>query len=155
MNETVLTVTGYVAQEPKLRVTAAGTRVVSFRLATTERRFDKSLNGWRDGDTIFFTVTCWRLIGENVLDSLKKGEPVLVQGRLRDGTYEKEGVSHTVFEIEAHAVGHDLSRGVSRFTKATPPRPEVVLEEVPVEAGGDGGTGDLEIPETRSSPSAA
>lgn len=119
MNETVLTVVGNVAQDPKLRVTSNGTRVVSFRLASTERRYDKALRGWRDGDTTFYTVTCWRNVGENALESLAKGDPVLVHGRLRDSRYEKEGHWHSAFEIEAYSLGHDISRGVSRFTRAS------------------------------------
>lgn len=131
MNETVITVVGHVATDPKLRVTQTGTRVVSFRLASTERRYDKALNGWRDGDTTFYTVTCWRNIGENVRDSVVLGQPVVVHGRLRDGTYEKDGQKKPVFEIEAYALGHDLSRGVSRFSKATqaPGQREVVLDD--------------------------
>ena len=88
-------------------------------MATTERRYDKGVNGWRDGDTLFFAVSCWRNLGENVLDSLHKGDPVVVQGRLRDGSWEKDGITHSKVEIEASAVGHDLARGVSRFTKST------------------------------------
>lgn len=132
MRETTLTVVGHVATEPQLRLTSTGTRVVSFRLGSTERRYDKALRGWRDGDTVFWTVTCWRNLGDNALDSLKKGQPVLVFGRLRDGGYERDGVRRTVFEIEAYALGHDLSRGVSHFTKASfgSDQREVVTEEV-------------------------
>ncbi|MCY7372290.1 MAG: single-stranded DNA-binding protein [Spirochaetaceae bacterium] len=119
MNETVITVVGNVAREPNLRVTTNGTRVVSFRLASTERRYDRALGGWRDGETIFYTVTCWRNVAENLMDSVEKGQPMVVHGRLRDGTYEKDGQRHAVFEIEAYALGHDISRGVSKFTKAS------------------------------------
>lgn len=130
MKETVITVVGNVATDPKLRVTSNGTRVVSFRLASTERRFDKALNGWRDGDTIFYTVTCWRNAGDNVLDSVTTGQPVVVHGRLRTGSYEKEGQSRTVLEIEAYTLGHDLTRGVSRFTRASQSaRDDIVLDD--------------------------
>ena len=131
MNETVITVVGNVAQEPRLRVTTNGTRVVSFRLASTERRFDRGLGSWRDGDTIFYTVTCWRNVAENLMDSVEKGQPLVVHGRLRDGSYEKDGHKHAVFEIDAYALGHDISRGVSRFTKATqgPSRGDLLLDD--------------------------
>lgn len=119
MNETVITVVGNVAREPNLRVTTNGTRVVSFRLASTERRYDRALGAWRDGDTIFYTVTCWRNVAENLMDSVEKGQPMVVHGRLRDGSYEKEGQWHTDFKIDAYALGHDISRGVSKFTKAS------------------------------------
>lgn len=131
MNETVITVVGYVATEPTERVTAVGARVVSFRLASTERRFDKNLNGWRDVSTTFYTVSCWRNTAENAFDSVAKGDPVIVHGKLRHSTYEKEGQTRSVLEIDASALGHDIAKGVSRFTKATPlpSRPEVVLDD--------------------------
>lgn len=131
MNETVITVVGYVATEPTERVTAVGARVVSFRLASTERRFDKKLNGWRDVSTTFYTVSCWRNTAENAFDSVAKGDPVIVHGKLRHSTYEREGQTRSVLEIDASALGHDIAKGVSRFTKATPlpSRPEVVLDD--------------------------
>lgn len=131
MNETVITVVGYVATEPTERVTAMGARVASFRLASTERRFDKKLNGWRDVSTTFYTVSCWRNTAENALDSVSKGDPVVVHGKLRHSTYEREGQTRSVLEIDASALGHDIAKGVSRFTKATalPSRPEIVLDD--------------------------
>lgn len=158
MNETTITVTGNVAKEPALRVTTTGTRVVSFRLASTERRFDKALRGWRDGDTTWWSVSCWRNMGDNVLDSLRVGDPVIVHGRVRVREYDKEGVRHLVYEIEASSVGHDLARGVSSFTKASfgaglrEPGPEDA--EVSEEPVGRAGPTDDE-PGERPTPSAA
>jgi single-strand DNA-binding protein len=120
MNETLVTVAGNVAGEPRMRVTAGGVRVASFRLASTERRYNKELGAWRDGDTVYYTVTCWRTMAENAFESVQKGHPVVVHGRLHVGSYEKEGQERTVVEIEARSLGHDLSWGVSRFTKARP-----------------------------------
>jgi single-strand DNA-binding protein len=120
MNETMVTLVGHVATEPGMRVTTGGARVTSFRLASTERRFDKAVNGWRDAYTTFFTVTSWRTMAENVFSSVKKGQPVVVTGRLRDSSYEaKDGQWRTVLEVEAFALGHDLNRGVSKFTKGS------------------------------------
>jgi single-strand DNA-binding protein len=118
MNETVLTVVGHVASEPTLRVTSSGMKVASFRLASTERRYDKGLSAWRDGDTTFWSVSCWRAAAENVVDSLEKGQPVIVYGRFRLGGYEKDGQHRTSLEIDATTIGHDLTRGVAVFTKA-------------------------------------
>jgi single-strand DNA-binding protein len=118
MNETMVTLVGHVATEPALRITTGGARVTSFRLASTERRFDKGVNDWRDAYTTFFTVTTWRTMAENVCTSVKKGQPVVVHGRLRDSSYEaKDGQWRTVLEVEAFALGHDLTRGISTFTK--------------------------------------
>jgi single-strand DNA-binding protein len=134
MNETMVTVVGNVVSDPTLRVTSGGAKVASFRLASTERRFDRGVGGWRDGDTIFWQVSCWRRAAENVADSLVKGQPVVVHGRLRERGYEVEGQRRTSLEIEASTVGHDLSRGVARFRKAAPPAP-----------GGAGGPADATV----------
>ncbi|MDQ1642040.1 MAG: single-strand DNA-binding protein [Actinomycetota bacterium] len=120
MNETVVTVAGNVATDPKEKVVSNGARVVSFRLASTERRFDKGLGEWRDGATAFYTVSCWRTLAENVKSSVTKGQPLVVHGRLRVSSYDdKEGVQRTSIDIEARALGHDLSWGTSTFLKAT------------------------------------
>ena len=120
MKETLVTVVGNVVTDPTLRVTSGGAKVTRFRLASTERRFDKAAGGWRDGDTIFWWVSCWRQAAENVADSLVKGQPVVVHGRLRENRYEVEGQPRTSLEIDASTVGHDLSRGVTRFRKVAP-----------------------------------
>lgn len=131
MNETMVTVVGHVATDPTLRTTAGGARVASFRLASTERRFDKGAATWRDGATTFFTVTAWRTTAENVCESVTKGQPVVVHGRLRDSSYDnKEGQRRTVLEIEAFALGHDLSRGLARFTKVSPAAAVNVVREL-------------------------
>ena len=75
MNETMVTLVGHVATEPTLRITTGGARVTSFRLASTERRFDKGINDWRDAYTTFFTVTTWRTMAENVCTSGTVPEP--------------------------------------------------------------------------------
>jgi single-strand DNA-binding protein len=118
VNETLVTVAGNVAAEPRIRVTAAGVRVASFRLASTERRYNKELQAWRDGDTVYYTVTCWRAMAENAFESVEKGQPVVVHGRLRVSSYEKEGQTRTAVEIEARSLGHDITWGRSTFVKA-------------------------------------
>lgn len=125
MNETMVTVAGNVVADPTLRATATGRRVAGFRLAATERSFDRKLNTWRDKDTTFWQVNCWGRSAENVADSLRKGQPVLVHGKVRVGTYEdKDGLTRTSLEIDAWTVGHDLTLGVAQFTKATVTRRE-------------------------------
>ncbi len=118
MNETLVTVAGNVASETRERVTAAGVRVCSFRLASTERRYNKELQAWRDGETVYYTVTCWRSMAENAAESVQKGQPMIVHGRLRVSSYEKDGQTRTSVEIEARSLGHDITWGVSTFRKA-------------------------------------
>ena len=110
MNETSVTIVGNVLTDPKSRRTAEDVRVVSFRVASNERRFDKASGEWVDGDRLFVTVTCWRRLANGVVASLSKGDPVMVTGRLYTRGYEVEGQKRSITELEATAVGPDLSR---------------------------------------------
>ncbi|MFM9370221.1 single-stranded DNA-binding protein [Streptomyces sp. Da 82-17] len=118
MNETMLTVVGNVATKPVFRETPNGP-VVRFRLAMTSRFFDRAAQGWKDGHTNFFTVWAWRGLAANVASSVSVGEPLLVRGRLKVRSEERGGQSWTSADIEAYAVGHDLSRGTSAFRRTS------------------------------------
>lgn len=126
MAEIPIAVAGNVATSVQGKLTTAG-RVASFRLASNVRRFDRARGMWYDAETNYFTVTCWRQLADNVLSSLAKGDPVIVSGRIHVRawkTNEREGIT---VEIEANAVGHDLSRGTSTFGRkeAEPSEPTV------------------------------
>lgn len=124
MNETFLTVVGNVATAPEVKVTAAGVPVARFRLATTSRRWDGEKAAWTDGATSFFTVRAWRTLAHNVQASVRVGEPVLVRGRLSVRQDEREGQRYVAADIDALAVGHDLSRGTTVFCRAAQARPD-------------------------------
>jgi len=121
MNDIGITVLGNLVNDVELRFTASGEAVASFRVASTTRRFDRSGERWIDGDTHYFTVSCWRHLAHNAATSLLKGMPVIVTGRLRSREHEKEvGEQKLVMryvDIEATAVGHDLSKGTASFTR--------------------------------------
>ncbi|MFJ8826399.1 single-stranded DNA-binding protein [Streptomyces sp. NPDC102467] len=117
MNETLLTVVGNVATTPVYRELPSGP-VARFRLAVTPRRFDAVQNTWVDGHTNFFTVWAKGPLGANVQGSVSIGEPVIVQGRLKVRDEERGGQHWTSADIQATAVGHDLSRGTSAFRRA-------------------------------------
>ncbi|MFD7289574.1 single-stranded DNA-binding protein [Streptomyces sp. NPDC059863] len=122
MNDTVVTVVGNVATGVEFRESATG-GVARFRFAVTGRRWDRQRNGWADGPTSFYTVWAWRTLGANLAASVSVGEPLLVHGRLRVREDEREGQRRTSVEIDAVAVGHDLTRGTAAFrrvTRATP-----------------------------------
>ena len=130
MNSTLVTVVGHVASEVRYATTASGVPVASFRLAATDRRFDKQREVWVDGDTSFYTVWSWRWLAENVLASVGRGDPLLVTGRMRVREWDNgEGKPRGyAAEIEATAIGHDLSRGTSAFRRAVRGRPELVAK---------------------------
>lgn len=128
MNDSYLTVAGNVVGSPRLRMTKRGFPVTNFRVASTPRRYDAEAGTWVDGDTLFVNVTCWRSMAENAAASLSKGQPVVVTGRFYARAYTVDETVRVSHELEATALGHDLSRGVSEFTKAF--RPSGVVEVV-------------------------
>lgn len=120
MNEAMVTVVGNVANDPELRVTTTGKRVLNFRLASTPRYYDKGLSAWRDRETLFWAVSCWKHGAENIADSLEKGQPVVVCGEVKYHSYEdKNGQQRGSLDLEATTVGHDLTKGIATFRKAS------------------------------------
>jgi single-strand DNA-binding protein len=118
INDAQVHLAGYVATDPTFKKVTGDTSSVKLRVAYTARRRDKETGEWGDGPTSFVNVRCWRTLAENVALSLRKGEPVLVMGRLQIRRYEDaEGHPRTAVEIEAASVGHDLSRGVAVFSR--------------------------------------
>jgi single-strand DNA-binding protein len=112
-----ITVTGLVATAPRHLVTSEGLPITSFRLASTQRRFDRAQNAWADGETNWYTVTAFRQLAMNAAGSIKKGDRVLVTGRLRIRDWTSGEKAGTTIDIEAEAVGHDLLWGNSVFTR--------------------------------------
>jgi single-strand DNA-binding protein len=123
VNEIWTSVVGNVATQPKTALTKNGHVVASFRLASSVRRFDKVTRDWVDDDPSYITVVCWRRLAENVTASVSKGQPVVVHGRLKIKEWERDGRKGTSAEIEASAVGHDLSLGTSAWEKHQPRTP--------------------------------
>jgi single-strand DNA-binding protein len=122
---------GFVASEPAFKRIAGGTSTAKLRVAYTERRFNRETGEWADGPTSFVTVLCWRTLADNVAVCLRKGEPVLVRGRLRVREYEgKEGSPRIAVEVDASSVGHDLSRGVAHFSRTRRAPGETAAENV-------------------------
>ncbi len=120
MNDTMLTVIGNVVDTPVRRVLDSGASVTSFRVASTSRRFDREQNVYVDRDTLFVRVNCWRQLGDNVSRSVVEGDPVVVVGRYFSRRYEVEEQKRTAYDLEAYAIGHDLSRGTTIYTRARP-----------------------------------
>ncbi len=117
INDAQVFLSGYVAREPRFRITANGISNLSMRVAYTPRRVDRDTGEWTDGTTSFVSVVCWRTLADNVAKCLHKGEPVVVKGRLQVRPYEKDGVSRLAVEVEATSVGHDLAHGVATFQR--------------------------------------
>lgn len=136
MTETV-TVTGLVATTPRHLVTQEGLPITSFRLASSHRRFDKEQGRWIDVDTNWFTVTAFRQLAINSAQSVTKGERIIVHGRLKVRDWDNGERSGTSIEIEADALGHDLSWGTATFNRTVLTRDadeDPADEEAPEEA---------------------
>ncbi|MGX1544692.1 single-stranded DNA-binding protein [Streptomyces adustus] len=116
--ETVITVVGNLVDDPELRFTPSGAAVAKFRVASTPRTFDRQTNEWKDGESLFLTCSVWRQAAENVAESLQRGMRVIVQGRLKQRSYEdREGVKRTVYELDVEEVGPSLRNATAKVAK--------------------------------------
>jgi single-strand DNA-binding protein len=118
--ETVITVVGNLVSDPELRFTPAGAGVANFTVASTPRTLDRQSGEWRDGEPLFLRCSIWRDAAEHVAESLTKGVRVIVQGRLKQRSYEKDGQKRTVYELEVDEIGPSLkwaTASVSRSDK--------------------------------------
>ncbi|MFG2946674.1 single-stranded DNA-binding protein [Streptomyces adustus] len=116
--ETVITVVGNLVEDPELRFTPSGAAVAKFRVASTPRTFDRQTNEWKDGESLFLTCSVWRQAAENVAESLQKGMRVIVQGRLKQRSYEdRDGVKRTVYELDVEEVGPSLRNATAKVAK--------------------------------------
>lgn len=133
----LITLTGLVATTPRHIVTSEGLSITSFRLASSQRRYDRSAERWIDGETNWYTITSFRQLALNSATSIQKGQRVLVTGKLRIREWDNGERVGTTVDIEAESIGHDLSWGTSTFSRsiATSARAESEAE-----AGADAAT---------------
>jgi single-strand DNA-binding protein len=118
-NEAQLNASGYVASEPEFsRVGTGSIPKLTMKVAWTTRRRDPSTGEWVDGNTSFVRVTCWRRLAENLATCLRKGEPVVLRGRIDVRPFTgKDGLRRVSVDVDASHVGYDLSRGVASFKR--------------------------------------
>jgi single-strand DNA-binding protein len=170
MSEAIVTIQGWLGADP-VTYTAGDGSVTKFRVAHTPRRYRRTTGEWYDGETQWYSVSAWRLLGSHCQRSLHKGDPVVVQGRLGQRTYtNREGVDVVTLELEALTVGHDLSLGISLFSRTVgagvgresrpgdataeaPPAPDTPAPEAPASwspagdrAGNDADAEDADAP---------
>jgi single-strand DNA-binding protein len=116
--DTVITIVGNLVDDPELRFTPSGAAVAKFRIASTPRFMDRQTNEWKDGESLFLSCNVWRQAAENVAETLQRGMRVIVQGRLKQRSYEtKEGEKRTVYEIEVDEVGPSLRSATAKVNK--------------------------------------
>jgi single-strand DNA-binding protein len=119
LNEAQVSVVGYVASEPSyMKVGRDGIPKLTMRVAWTTRHRDTVSGQWIDGNTSFVSVICWRRLADNLSTSLRKGDPIVLRGRLDVRSFVgRDGQRHTSVDVEANTLGHDLNRGVARFQR--------------------------------------
>jgi single-strand DNA-binding protein len=118
--ETIITVIGNLTADPELRFTPASTAVSNFTVATTPRIFNSATGEWKDGETLFLRCNAWRALGENLAESLTRGARVIVEGKLKQRTFEtKEGEKRTVVELDVDEVGPSLKYATTKVTKVS------------------------------------
>src|SRR5690606_166459 len=114
--ETTITIIGNLTDDPKLNFTQTGTAVASFTIASSSRIYNKQVEQWQDGESLFMRCSAWRDLGEHVAESLTRGARVIASGRLRMRTYEtSDGDNRTVIEMTVDEIGPSL-----RFATARP-----------------------------------
>ena len=137
-NEAHISLTGYVATQPTIKEVAPGISMLSMRVGWTPRKRDRATGEWVDGVSSFVTVICWRRLAHNLSICLRKGDPVVVKGRLSVRDWEdKAGARRTSVEIDASSVGHDLDRGVADFQRVRPPTGQTAAEAAAADTGND------------------
>lgn len=116
--DTPITVVGNVVADPELRFIPSGAAVASFRIASTPRRYNSQTNQWEDGEALFLTCNVWRQAAENVAESLSKGMRVIVNGRLRQRSFQdKDGNNRSSYEIEVDEVGPSLRYATAQVNR--------------------------------------
>ena len=136
--DNTVTVIGNLTRDPELRYTASGASVASFGLAVN-RKYQR--DGEQVEDVSFFDVTCWAKFGENVAESVHKGDRVIVYGRLQQRSWETdEGDKRSKVDIVADEVSPSL-----RWATATTVRNER-------DDGGKQHTANLSKPQYEAEP---
>jgi single-strand DNA-binding protein len=118
MTDTI-SVTGLVATDPKGGETNSNQSVASFRLASNARRFNREESKWENANPNWFTVHCYRQLADHVLQSINKGDRVVIRGRLKIRDWDNGQRSGTAVEIDAESIGHDLLFGTTSFERTT------------------------------------
>ena len=146
--QSTLTVTGFVGSSVRFSVgQEGGVPYASFRLGSTQRVFDRATQAYKDTPTQWYTVKVWRQVATNVVQSLRKGDPVVVTGRLRTQEWVNLEGAHTTLVLEATALGHDLVFGTTRLERTLGPAARAASDEAPTDVSGLAEAPDGERPD--------
>jgi single-strand DNA-binding protein len=134
-------IAGRLTRDPELRFTQKGQGVCSFSLAANRRYKDPATGEWKD-DTTFVSVAVWGPAAERCKEKLKKGSPVMVEGRLASSEYtDKTGQKRKELKINARRVQSLASAAAAPEGGEAAPHD---AEEVPAETGPKGDSSGIE-----------
>lgn len=123
MSETEVTVRGHLGTNPELQKSSTGKSWLRLRVATNRRI--RTSEGWVDGPTSWYDVKLWDAFAQNVAESLRKGDRVIVQGPLEIQEYTNDqGTTFRTAVIHARAMGPDLTGATVRLSKVQRADPE-------------------------------
>jgi len=118
-NEVTVTLVGNLVDAPELRFTPSGAAVANFTVASTPRSYDKASGEWKDGEALFMRCSLWRQPAENLAESgLEKGARVVVVGRLKQRSFEKDGQKRSVIELDVEEIGPSVRYATVQVNKA-------------------------------------
>jgi single-strand DNA-binding protein len=129
-----ITVAGRLADDPSLKFAQSGKAVARLRLVASDRKKNEQTGTWEDADTLWISATCWDKLAENVAESTKKGDLVVVTGRLVTEEWtDREGNKRSAITLKVETVAADLQFRVIKHSDARGPQ----QDEKQPEAGGD------------------
>ncbi|PPF46179.1 hypothetical protein C5B85_05990 [Pseudoclavibacter sp. AY1F1] len=112
-----ITLIGNLGSEPEAKTITGGQHVVNFRIATNSRRLNRSTNSWEDVEPNWYDVSAWGDLATHAASSFRKGQRVIVVGKLRMRKFDSQNGPRTKHEVVADALGHDLTAGTSIFAR--------------------------------------
>ncbi len=120
MPDNTVTIVGNLTSDPEMRFTPNGVAMVKISIAVNRRRFNRDTNSWEDTEASFFNAVCWRDLAENVSESLRKGNRVVITGRLEQRSWEtQEGERRSVVEVQVDEIGPSLRWATASVTRTT------------------------------------
>lgn len=119
MTDTI-TLTGTVGTPPEYTITKDGLPITRFRLASNRRHYDKALDKWVESDANWYSVSAFRYLATNTFASIRKGDRIVLTGKLCIRPWKRGEKSGINVDVEADSLGHDLTWGTATFMRFTP-----------------------------------
>lgn len=125
-----ITLTGGVVADPELKFGATGLAILNMRVATSQRRFNKATSTWEDHDQTYWTVSAFNALAENAAESLRKGDRVIVVGKMKSRQWiDRDNNKRTAWEVTADHIGADLTRATASLTRIKRDKPTEPVED--------------------------